>query len=89
MFMLWAVEFRPIFKAQEISQEKYDGRQKDSGREATQKIAAFLTGAQWTGAKARPRCLRQDAAYLRVDPNAPQQDIHISMNNMNSQQETD
>ena len=82
--MLWAVELRSVFKAQEISQEKYNGRQKDRGRKATQTIAAFLTGA-----KARPRCLRKDVAYLRVDLNAPQQDIHISMSNMNPQQKTD
>ena len=87
--MLWAVEFRSVFKAQEISQEKYYGRQKDRGRKATQKTDTFLAGAQWTGAKARPRLLREDAAYLRVDPNAPQQDIHISTSNMNPQQKTD
>jgi len=54
MFILWAAELRSVFKAQEISQEKYNGRQKDRGRKATQTIAAFSAGAQWTGAKARP-----------------------------------
>ena len=57
---MWVVEFRSIFKAQEISQEKYYGRQKDRGRKATQKIDTFLTGAQWTGAKARPEDGRRE-----------------------------
>jgi len=56
------VEFRSIFKAQEISREKYYGQQKDRGREDTQKINTFLTGTQWTGAQARPEDGRRETA---------------------------
>ena len=60
IFILWAVELRSVFKAQGISQEKYNGRQKDRGREATQKIDTFPTGAQWTGARTRPEDSRRE-----------------------------
>jgi len=68
------VELRSIFKAQEISQDKYYGRQKDRGRKATQEIDTFLTGTQWTGVEARPEdSLRETAQaiqavmYARID----------------------
>jgi len=47
------MKLRSIFKAQEISQKKHHGRQKDRGRKATQKITTFPAVAQWTRAKAR------------------------------------
>jgi len=82
MFILWAVELRSIFKAQEISQEKYYGRQKDCRRKGTQKIDTFPAGAQWTGAKTRPEDDRRETpqaiqAVMRAVP-AKTQRIYVS-----------